>query len=146
MKRYVFFCVFLAGCSLNQDNTSQAGERCYDYFYGNNGFPLSHARALPWCEISADQGSANNQTLLGQIYYQGEGVEVNIEKSLAAFKRAAVQQHQHAQLMIFLINNVYHADTSSDAQKVDGLLMLEAAVNSGYPKAIEVYNEVFTTP
>lgn len=146
MKKYILLVLLLSGCNVNQTSPSQAIELCYNYFYGKNGYPASHPRALPWCETSAQNGSANSQTLLGQIYYQDEGVDVNVEKALNAFKQAAVQQHQHAQLMIFLINNVYHAETSSEAQKVDGLLMLEAAVNSGYENAIEVYNEVFSIP
>jgi TPR repeat protein len=102
-----------------------------------------YRQALNWCEKSAELNSTSGQVLVAELYYFGYGIEQDFATAAHFYRLAAVQQHQHAQVMVFLINNVYNAEQSTNAEKVDGLLMLELAKEAGYAKAQQIYEEVY---
>ena len=48
----------------------------------------------------ADQGHAEAQFSLGNMFYEGRGVAQNIEEGRRLFRKAADQGHLHAQFLL----------------------------------------------
>src|SRR3546814_14540846 len=55
------------------------------------------AQALVWYRKAADAGHAGAQYTLGQMYYEGIGVEANDATARRWFSAAAAQGHREAQ-------------------------------------------------
>jgi len=140
--------VFLAlcvGCATipKTDDLSVAHNACYSYIYGENGFELNYEKAFEWCTTAASLGGDSAQTLLAELYLQGNGVTKNLETAATLYEKAALQGHVHAQMMVFLVNNVYRHEQSSPEEKATGLIFLKEAVKAGYPKAVELQKQVY---
>lgn len=54
------------------------------------------AEAVAWYRKSAEQGDADGEYGLGQMYAKGEGVERDLEKARSHIERAADKGHAHA--------------------------------------------------
>jgi TPR repeat protein len=66
------------------------------YASGGWGVPQNYAEAAKWYRLSADQGLAMSQTLLGQMYAHGEGVPQDYVLAHMWFNLAAAQGDQLA--------------------------------------------------
>ncbi len=137
--------VGLIGCSQNQfvEDINVAHNSCYSYSYGENGFEQDFDKAFEWCSIAAGENEPSSLTLLAELYLAGNGTEKSVLKARELYLKAAKQGHVHAQLMVFIVTSSYLYETSSDEDKVESLMYLKAASNSGYQKAIEVHNQFF---
>lgn len=147
MIKFVYFLpIMILGCATNQpgfDDVNVAHHACYSYSYGENGFEINYQKAYEWCSIAANLGNSSAQTLLAELYFYGNGVEQDLYKASAYYELAAFKSHPHAQLMYFLVNNVYLAGESSQEAKEKGINFLRVSAESGYKKAIEVQSEYF---
>lgn len=120
--RTIFILVFVfivSACSSTSTKTEDidvAHNACYSYIYGENGFELNYQKAFEWCSIAANLGRASAQTLLAELL-QGNGVEQNLVKAAELYEKAALQDHVHAQLMMFLVQNVYRQEQSTQEEK-----------------------------
>jgi len=142
----LFTALIVSGCSSTPTKTNDvdvAHNACYSYIYGENGFELNYQKAFEWCSIASNLGRASAQTLLAELYLQGNGVEKNLVVAAGLYKKAALQNHVHAQLMVFLVQNIYRQEQSSQEEKAEGLIFLNQSKKAGYPKAIEVYNKIY---
>ena len=61
---------------------------------------MNHKKAIEWYEKAAEQGDAEAQYNLGNMYYHGHGVDVNHKKAVEWFKKAAEQGHRRAQIVL----------------------------------------------
>lgn len=74
---------------------AQAGDRiaqyrlCKMYEKGEGSFSRSPEKAFHWCQIAAESGLANAQYSLGVKYYNGRGVEKNVNLAKEWFKKAS---------------------------------------------------------
>ena len=59
-----------------------------------------YAEAVRWYRLSADQGSATAQSLLGLMYQNGRGVTQNRYEAVRLFRRAAEKSHPSAQTLL----------------------------------------------
>ncbi|MBN7796286.1 tetratricopeptide repeat protein [Parahaliea mediterranea] len=136
--------VLSTGCATTPktNDLSVAHNACYSYSYGEHGFEKNYEKAYEWCSIAANLGGSSSQTLLAELYFQGNGVTQSLETAADLYKKAALQGHQHAKMMVFLVNNVYREEQSSADEKAMGLLFLNEAVEAGYPKAVELQKEI----
>ena len=139
------FSALCAGCAASPktDDVSAAHKACYSYIYGENGFEKNYEKAFEWCTTAAEFGVNSAQTLLAELYLQGNGVKKDLETAAAWYEKAALQGHFHAQMMVFLVNNIYRREQSSPEEKAAGLLFLEEAVKAGYPKAIKIQQRIY---
>ena len=138
--------LLVLGCATSKpgfDDVNVAHNACYSYSYGENGFELDYKKAFEWCSIAAELGSSSAQTLLAELYLFGNGVNTDLHQASKYYELAAFQSHPHAQLMYFMVNNVYLADQSSDEAKEKGINFLRVSADSGYKKAIEVQTKYF---
>ncbi len=69
--------------------------------FGRFGFDKDTVSAFALYELAADQGHADAQFALGMCYFEGAGVELNVERAVFWFK-AAEQNHCEAQLKLGL--------------------------------------------
>lgn len=67
-----------------------------DMYLNGNGVEPNIETAINWLEKSANQGNAEAQNYLGQIYYQGVGVKQNYIIAFDWFKNQPIKSsHQH---------------------------------------------------
>jgi TPR repeat protein len=140
-------CSTFIGCASTPATVSpkEAHNSCYSYIYGENGFPLNYEKAYKWCSIAADYKIPSAQTLLAELYLDGNGVTKNLVVAANLYKKAASQGHPHAQLMYFIVQYKYRVKESSLTEKEEGLEFLNLSVKQGYKKAVDVYSSLFTT-
>ena len=61
------------------------------YLTGTEGYPKDPAEAAKWLRKAADQGDADGENMLGQLYARGNGVEKDSNQAVEWFKKAAAQ-------------------------------------------------------
>jgi TPR repeat protein len=140
---FVFIVSACSSTSTKTEDIDVAHSACYSYIYGENGFELNYQKAFEWCSTAASLGGASAQTLLAELYLEGNGVEKNLVKAAELYEKAALQNHVHAQLMMFLVQNVYRREQSTQEEKAKGLIFLNKSREAGYPKAIVIYNKIY---
>ena len=121
----------------------EAHKLCYSYIYGENNLQVNYEKAYKWCSISASHNTSSSQTLLAELYLNGNGVEKDLIKAAEFYEKAALQDHVHAQLMVFLVHNDYREEQSTQEEKAKGIIFLKKSKEAKYPKAIAVYNKVY---
>ena len=60
------------------------------YSRGMNGYPQSYTKALTLYHRAAELGSADAYCSIGSVYYNGEGVEINLERANHYYELAAM--------------------------------------------------------
>ena len=68
-----------------------------DYYYGQNGKPQDYASAAKYYRLSAAQGDAPAQRVLGYCYYHGLGVAQDYKEAVQLYRLAAAQGDAQAQ-------------------------------------------------
>jgi len=56
-----------------------------------------YAKALHWYRVAADQGDAQSEVAIGDLYSQGEGVKQDYSEALRWYRKAAAQGNDEAQ-------------------------------------------------
>ena len=143
---YLLFSITIMGCSSTPEKQLTGVELhklCYAYSYGESGYVKSYDEAFKWCTLAAETNQSSSLTLLAELYTLGNGTDKNLFKAGSLYENAAAQGHPHAQLMVYLVYNYYALDESTNEQKELGLSYLKDSKESGYQKAIDVYNQVF---
>ncbi len=75
-------------------------EECFEKgkaYYNGDGVEQSYGEAAKWLRLSADQGDARAQCILGMMYKRGEGVEQSYGEATRWFRLAADQGHSDAE-------------------------------------------------
>lgn len=72
--------------------------------------------AFPWFKKAAEQGNAQAQVELAELYDAGEGVAQDTEKAIAWYEKAAAQGHDEAQLALGLH---YSEDMDDNVTAID---------------------------
>lgn len=73
-----------------------------DIHYSKKCMVSNVARSFEWYQKLAEQGDAEAQYKLGNMYCDGKGVEKDFEKAVKWYKKAAVQGHARAQFSLGL--------------------------------------------
>ncbi|MCE0496526.1 MAG: DUF3592 domain-containing protein [Methylacidiphilales bacterium] len=66
------------------------------YLTGTEGYPKDPAEAAKWLRKAADQGNADAENMLGQLYAGGKGVDKDLVQAVAWLQKAADQGEPHA--------------------------------------------------
>lgn len=119
--------------SEKKDDLNKIYLYCYQKIYGESGKDKNVPMALPLCQKAANAGVANAQVLLGEIYLYGDGVKRDLLKAYGWFSQAALQDHYHAQFMLFVMWDDFKFKGISKTAAIDWLNKSSA---SGYGRAI----------
>lgn len=76
------------------DRQKQLGD---DLYHGRNDTGKDATRAAYWYERAAERGHPGAQTMIGYLYYRGDGVEQDYRKAFEWYKEAALQGHASSQ-------------------------------------------------
>ena len=87
------------------------------------------ATAAYWYAFAADQGHAPSMNNLGEMYYEGKGVEKNTEKAEYYYARAAAQGFAPAQ---YNLGVMLMFDTETSVDDKAGFQMITMAANNGH--------------
>lgn len=157
-------CIFLLFWAVQitafaQTTPSQMYEIGEDYFMGRNGKTQDYAKAVEWYRKSAEQGYAQGQYCLGNMYHQGLGVIEDYKEAFKWFSKAAEQGYDKAQTMLGYMyfmgegveNDFIKAFTweqkaaeqgNADAQYVLGMMFeIGNGVTNGRAEAIKWYEK-----
>jgi TPR repeat protein len=66
------------------------------YYYGDGDLERDDDMAVKLYKVAADNGNADGQFRLGEMYRHGKGVEKNQDESVRLYKLAAAQKHEGA--------------------------------------------------
>lgn len=97
---------------------------CITNQLGKEYIPKNYIKAAAWCTLAAEQGNADGQYLLANLYEQGKGVSQDYSKAFELYKKAAEQGHESAKLNLAR----FYAEGKGHAKNLY--------------KAIEIYKEV----
>jgi TPR repeat protein len=67
------------------------------FYWGQRGTGKDYAQALSWYSKAAEQGSAQAESILGNMYFKGEGVQRDFAQALIWYQKAADQGDAVAQ-------------------------------------------------
>ena len=147
-----YFRYLLQGAQLG-DAVCQA-EAGYYYLWGVAPVEVDYPQARYWFEQSTAQGEALAQYFMGEMYYYGLGVEVNIVKAMEYYRLSAMQGVADAQFSLgyCLIEENVNANEgvqwlqkAVEQKHVDAAYMLarcyelEVGVAKNLEKALEYY-------
>ena len=85
--------------------------------------------AVYWINRAAEQGHVTAQYYLGSMYYDGKGVEQNLEKALYWTKKAAEQGHAVAQ---HALGNMYYDGEGVEQNLENALYWTKKAAEQGH--------------
>ncbi|WP_207063435.1 tetratricopeptide repeat protein [Motiliproteus sp. SC1-56] len=114
-------------------DASGSAQRCYDYRYGGDGLLTDYRQSLKHCRQAAEQGSANAQTLLAELYFLGLGSAQDLAGALHWYTQAALQGHAHAQLML---HEMYRLGLGTVRNPQAARYWLHKAAVNGHPQAL----------
>ena len=90
-------------------------------------------------ERLANQGDADAQVSLGEMYDEGKGVEQDHAKAAYWYEKAADQGNMHAQLYLGM---AYYHGTGVPQDKQKGCTLFKAAAEQGHRAAHEGYYQL----
>lgn len=70
------------------ENAHELYDIGYNYYVGRNGYPLNYYKAFEYLSKSAEAGISNAINVLGVMYLNGTGVNIDIQKSINLFNKA----------------------------------------------------------
>ena len=88
-----------------------------------------YAKALEYCQLAAEQGSASAQYNIGYSYRYGEGVEQDYAKALEYYTLAAEQGFPAA---IFCVGDCYYLGLGAEKDLDKAAEWYQKALDAGY--------------
>ena len=82
------------------------------------GVPRNYAEVVKWFRMSAEQGHAEAQFLLGVMYREGEGVPQDFAEAQVWFNLAAAQGHRGAKQVRGIVAERMTPDQIAKAQRM----------------------------
>ena len=86
-----------------KEEAKKANQLGEDYFYGRNGKRKDYNEALKLFRQSAEQGNADGQRNLGEMYFSGYGVTKNYSEAVKWFRKSAEQGNAISQCNLGLM-------------------------------------------
>jgi len=93
------------------------------------------ARYMENLEQAAQQGDVYSQYKLGQIYYDGEGIDRNDEEAAQWFLKAAQQEHAEAQ---YILGTMYEKGTGVEQSAQEAFRWFSKAAAQGHARALVI--------
>jgi TPR repeat protein len=90
-----------------------------------------YAQAFGYWQPLAQDGHAESQYQVAQLYEHGRGVEENFDQAMVWYDRAAQQNHGEAQFRLGL----YHINESPDPNEALGFYWIQSAADNGSTRA-----------
>ncbi len=111
---------------LSSSITVQASESCTSLFEKGHYKP-----ALKQCSVDAKHNSSKADYILGQLYIKGLGVQQNINKGLAHYRQAVLNNDVDSQIAL----GQYHA---ANKQYLQSHIFFSLAIDNGSLKALNL--------
>lgn len=109
-----------------------ASQNGWDYYYGRNNKAQSYERAMKIFKKQAQKGDGKAMGIVGAMYHDGEGVDVNYGTALIWFKQAAAQGNADA---MALIACMYQYARGVEFSYINMMFWMEKAANHGSQSA-----------
>lgn len=104
------------------------------YLYGNEYVSKDVGKAVKWLTKAADDGERRAQTMLGELYLDGDEVRKDYYKAGVYLEKAAAKGHAHSQ---FLIGMMYASGMGRKADEETAKFWLNCAAQRGDSDAEE---------
>lgn len=120
-------------------NSEWIHKRCEGHRYGANGYEKDEDEAFVWCTKSAELGGAAGLSILGALYYHGEGVQQSYRDALFWYTLAANRDMPYAALGLFYM---YLNGQGTEVDKVAAFMYLSRAANLGNNEAKAILADI----
>ena len=107
------------------------------YSRGMNGYPQSYTKALTLYHRAAELGSADAYCSIGSVYYNGEGVEINLERANHYYELAAMGGEVMARYNLGVVEE-------NAGNVVRALKHFMIAVRSGHANSLNMIKEMYS--
>ena len=115
----------------------------WEHVRKGNGVPQDYKEAFKWYTKSAEQGDADAQYNLGNMYYDGQGVPQDYKEAVRWYTKSAEQGDADAQSMV----GVCYADGLGVAKNpIEGYAWYNIALANGEEKSKEWIKEIELSP
>lgn len=122
---------------LSKDLEQMTPEELYEMgenlFMGNNAMSLNRPEAIIYYQEAAEKGHREAQTMLGNCYNYGYGVEVNPKMAAACYEKAAAQDVSQAQCRLGLLLLEGKGVSKNVKRAVE---LIRRAAEKGLPEAL----------
>lgn len=108
------------------------------FLYGNEYVSKDVGKAVKWLTRAADDGERRAQTLLGELYLDGDEVRKDYYKAGVYLEKAAAKGHAHSQ---FLTGMMYATGMGRKADEETAKFWLNCAAQRGDKDAEEYLRE-----
>lgn len=106
-----------------------------DSYYAQSDY----TQALSWYRKAADQGDLHAQTMIGSIYYLGQGVSKDYKKAFFWSRKAAMQGHGEAQYNLGVMYAYGHG-VPKDIKRAQR--WIKSAIDNNFEKASELWGKL----
>ncbi|QIB65147.1 sel1 repeat family protein [Kineobactrum salinum] len=124
---------------LSPSEIAEVNKRCEGYRYGTPGYPKDQELAFTWCTQSAELGDPYGQSILGALYYTGEGVEQSYRDALYWFTLAANRGMPYAAFALF---QMYLEGNGTKVDQRTAFMYLSRSAELGGKEAMEVFAQI----
>ncbi|MBF0125435.1 MAG: SEL1-like repeat protein [Magnetococcales bacterium] len=107
-----------------------------------SGQRQDYQEALKWLRLAAEQGHAQAQNSIGNLYRKGQGVEQDYQEALQWYRRAAEQGHANAQNNI---GNMYRIGEGVAQDYQEALRWYRLAAGQGHAHAQKNIDLILST-
>ncbi|MCY7389664.1 MAG: L,D-transpeptidase family protein, partial [Burkholderiales bacterium] len=105
---------------------------CLGHGYGVDGIALSGGDAVQWCSFGAEQNDPVSIALLGSLYEEGKGVDVDLVKARETYARSAKLGNPHGQ---FRLSELYASGRGGAQDEALANEFLALAAKQGHTRA-----------
>jgi len=103
------------------------------YSGGGDGVPMNQKESVKWYRKAAEQGFNESQSMIGYIYFKGEGVPINYIKSYAWFNLAHANGDMGFEVVRDMLNYKLTKKQISEGQKLSESLLRKIKISKEIP-------------
>ena len=111
------------------------------YEFGRAGLPVDHAESFKWALKAAQHGHMVAQHNVATAYFEGLGVEENLEQARLWYTRAAEQGFAHSEWML---GRIYYEGLGVPANRDEAVKWLSKSLAQGHVPTMRILADMYT--
>ncbi|QYF93952.1 sel1 repeat family protein [Massilia sp. PAMC28688] len=115
-----------------QGDPAAVGNLCHRYKEGSGGAARDDALALSWCQKGADAGVGDAATMLGELYFYGQGVARDDARALRLFEE---EEKSHRDQALYMLFRMYAEGRGVTRDEQKAMAYLRRAAEAGHKLA-----------
>ena len=109
------------------------------YYDGDFGFPVNHSKAVEFYQKASELGYPESHLSLGNVYEDGDGVQVDTKKAIHHFQIAAMMGNNNARYNL----GIYEAKNNRNVARA--IKHYTIAAKCGHDESLEIIKDCMAT-